>query len=78
MLRFSCFYEPEADPTLHGTGIPLVYRLPFKQFNPEDTFYQKFLSYHRYFGDAVVPMLPVPLNEGEHEISQDERVKRFG
>ena len=77
VLRFTNFYEPEADPTLHGTGIPLVYRLPIKQFTPEDPFYQKFLSYHRHFGDAVVPMLPMTLNADDRELTQDERVKRY-
>lgn len=58
VLRFSAFEGLETEPTLHGTGIPLDYRLPAARFDPADALFRKFLGYHRHFGDTIIPWLP--------------------
>jgi hypothetical protein len=58
VLRFSTFSFLESEPTLHGTGIPLDYRLAAAQFDPDDPLFQKLLDYHRHYGDNLVPVLP--------------------
>jgi hypothetical protein len=73
VLRFSTFVELEAEPTLHATGIPLDYRLPIEQFDPNDPLFQKFFGYHRQYGDTIVPHFP-----DTPEMRVDERVKVYG
>ena len=73
VLRFSTFNGLEAEPTLHGTGIPLDYRLPAQQFDPDDPLFQKFLEYHRHYGDTIVPLLP-----DSPDVSQEERMLLYG
>ena len=54
VMNFSTFFELDPDPSVHDLGIPLDYRLPAGQFDPSDALYQKFLEYHRTFGDQIV------------------------
>ena len=72
-LRFSTSIRLEAEPTLHGTGIPLDYRLPVQQFDSHDPLFQVFLDYHRHYGDAIVPMLP-----DAPDMSHEERIRFYG
>ncbi len=58
VLSFSTFGSLTPEPTLHATGIPLDYRLPLEQFNPDNPTGRKLLGYNRSFGDLVVPHLP--------------------
>lgn len=58
VLRFSTFARLESEPTLHGTGIPLDYRLSAAQFEREDQLFQRLYGYHRLFGDGLIPFLP--------------------
>jgi hypothetical protein len=58
VLRFSTFLALESEPTLHGTGIPLDYRLPVAQFTLDNALFRKFLDYHRHYGDTIVPAFP--------------------
>ena len=88
VLSFRPFNDLEPEPTLHGTGIPMTYRLPVErqaipedrlrtEYPPEAAFdltsalFQRLLNYHRRYGDAVVPKLPV-VSRGE--LSDAERV----
>ncbi len=73
VLRFSGGYGPEPEPSLHATGIPLDYRLPIEQFDPNDPLYQKLLSYHRHYGDLIVPVLP-----DTPDLSETERMTLYG
>lgn len=73
VLRFSTFLGLEAEPELHGTGIPLDYRLSAEEFDPDNPRFRKFLRFHRHFGDAIVPILPeMP------ETSREDRLCRYG
>lgn len=73
VLRFSTFVGLESEPTLHGTGIPLDYRLPIEQFDPDAPLFQRFLDYQRHYGDAIVPLLP-----DTPDMSKDKRVRLYG
>ena len=73
VLRFSTFMDLESEPTLHSTGIPLDYRLPAERFDPDDELFRKFLDYHRYFGDAIIPAIP-----DTPEMAEEERVQFYG
>jgi len=73
VLRFSTFGDLEAEPTLHATGIPLDYRLPVDRFEAGDPLFRKFLSYHRHFGDTIIPHFP-----DTPELTVEERVKAYG
>ena len=79
MLRFSTFADLEAEPTLHATGIPLDYRLPVERFRSDDPLWQKFLGYHRRFGEAIIPVLPdTPQLTVEQRVSATARLRRVG
>ena len=58
VLRFSTFGEPDPQPTLHATGIPLDYWLPVTRFEMNDPLFGQLLSSHRRFGDGLIPRLP--------------------
>lgn len=73
VLRFSTFGGLESEPTLHATGIPLDYRLPIDRFDRKDPLFQKFLGYHRHYGDTIVPLFP-----DTPEMSLEQRVKSYG
>ena len=73
VLRLSPFNELEAEPTMHATGIPLDYRLPIAQYDPDDPVFQRLIGYHRHFGDGVVPEFP-----DTPTLSIEERVKEYG
>lgn len=73
VLRLSAFEGLEVDPTLHGLGIPLDYRLPAERFSLEDPLCRRFLDYQRRYGDSVVPVLPdMP------DSTNEERVAAYG
>ena len=84
VVRFSG-YPALQRPTLHATGIPIDYPLPVESYyekiakidytvsyDPNDPLCQKFLEFHRYFGDAVVPQFP-----DTPTLSQEERVRVY-
>lgn len=73
VLRFSTFEGLEAEPTLHATGIPLDYRLPMDRFREADPLFQKFLGYHRHYGDTIIPAFP-----DTPDITVEERVRLYG
>lgn len=73
VLAFSTFIDLESEPTLHSLGIPLDYRLPVEHFQPEDPLFQKFLGYHRLFGDTIMAGLP-----DTPGLSAEERIKQYG
>ena len=73
VLRLSPFNELEAEPTMHATGIPLDYRLPVDQYNPDSPLFRRLLGYHRHFGDGVVPEF-----HDTPTLSVEERVKEYG
>ena len=78
VLRFSTFIELESEPTLHGTGIPLDYRLPVEQYVPGNPLFEKLLGYHRRFGDAVIPALPdTPPTGATADMTVDDRVRFY-
>ena len=72
VVRFSTGAELAPRPNLHATGIPLDYRLPVVRvdkarmsyagesgrFDADDPVFQTLASYHRLYGDAVIPQLP--------------------
>jgi len=72
VLRFSAFMELEPNPTLHGTGIPLDYRLPIERFRLDDPLLARLLRYHRLFGDTIIPHFP-----DTPGVSIDERVAAY-
>ncbi len=84
VVRFSG-YPALQRPTLHATGIPIDYPLPVESYyekiakidytmsyDPSDPLCQKFLEFHRYFGDTVVPQFP-----DTPTLSQEERVRLY-
>ncbi|MBI4551317.1 MAG: hypothetical protein HY710_03565 [Candidatus Latescibacteria bacterium] len=73
VLSFSPFIDLESEPTLHATGIPLDYRLPVEQFDLNDPLFQKLLSYHRHYGDTIVPAFP-----DTPALSVEERAQVYG
>jgi len=75
VLRFSGFCDPECEPTLHATGIPLDNRLPASQFEVDDPLFRKLLAYHRLFGDTVIPELP---DANAWRMTHAQRVKLYG
>ena len=75
VLRFSTFGSLESEPTLHGTGIPLDYRLPAAQFDPADSLFQKLFDYYRYYGDSLVPLLPD--TPPSYTVGHEQRVKLY-
>lgn len=58
VLSFSTFFGLDPQPTFHGMGIPLDYRLPIAQFTPDDPAGRKLLDHNRRFGELVVPAFP--------------------
>ena len=85
VIRFSG-YPALQRPTLHATGIPIDYPLPVERYyekiakidytvsyDPGDPLCQKFMEFHRYYGDAVVPQYP-----DTPRFSQEERVRVYG
>lgn len=58
VLSFSTFFGLDPQPTFHGMGIPLDYRLPVAQFTPDDPVGRNLLDYNRRFGELVVPGIP--------------------
>lgn len=58
VLRFSTFGPLESKPSLHATGIPLDQRLTAAQFDPELPVFRRLADNVRYFGDALIPVLP--------------------
>jgi hypothetical protein len=72
VLRFSTFHDLVSEPTLHGTGIPLDYRLPADRFDPEDELFRELLDYHRHFGDGLIPALP-----DTPEMNEEERLHAY-
>ncbi len=75
VLRFSTFCDPECEPTFHGTGIAIDNRLPVSQFESDDPLFEKLLSYHRLFGDTIVPGLP---DANGWRMTHAQRVKLYG
>ena len=73
VVRFSPFVDPEPEPTLHATGIPLDYSLPVEQFHAGSPRYEKLLAYHRQFGDSMAPAFP-----DTPDVSVDVRVREYG
>lgn len=75
VLRFSATEDNVAgnEPTLHGTGIPVDYRLKIEQFEPEDPEYQQLLGFHRCYGDTVMPWF-----EDTPDLTVQQRVKLYG
>ena len=73
VLSFATFIGLDPEPTFHGMGIPLDYRLPVAQFATSDAVCRKLLDYNRRFGDLVVPQLP-DMPAATHE----ERVRVYG
>jgi len=87
VVRFSTHGDLDPRPNLHATGIPLDYRLPVErssemsmdwaggtgQFDPDDPVFQKFLHYHRHYGDAIIAHLP-----DTPEMALQERVAYYG
>jgi len=73
VLSFSTFFNLDPEPTFHGLGIPLDYRLPAERFTADDALCRKLLDYNRRFGELVVPQLPdMPT------ASHAERVRTWG
>ena len=70
---FSTFISLESEPTLHATGIPLDYRLPVARFDTNDHLFQKFLAYHRHYGDNIIPAFP-----DTPQMNQEERLGVYG
>lgn len=58
VLSFATFFGLDPQPTFHGMGIPLDYRLPIGQFTLDDPEGRKLLDYNRRFGELVVPAFP--------------------
>lgn len=73
VLSFSTFFGLDPEPTFHGLGIPLDYRLPAARFTPDDPVGRKLLDYNRRYGELVVPELP-DLPDATHA----ERVRIYG
>jgi hypothetical protein len=73
VLCFSTFSDLESEPTLHATGIPLDYRLPVEQFDPDNPLFQKFLGYHQEYGDNIIPAFP-----DTPRMSMEERIEKYG
>lgn len=73
VLSFSTHSHLETEPTLHATGIPLDYRLPIDKFDADDPLFQKFLGYHRFFGDPIIPFFP-----DTPRLTVEERVAEYG
>jgi len=73
VLRFSTFGGLESEPTLHGTGIPLDYRLPVERFDPDDPLCARFIGFQRLYGDNVIPAFP-----DTPELSVEGRVRVYG
>jgi hypothetical protein len=75
VLRFSTFGPLESEPTLHGTGIPLDYRLSAAQFDADDPLFQTMLGHSRSYGDGLIPFLPdMP---STFSVSDEERDKLY-
>jgi hypothetical protein len=72
VLSFATFGSLAPEPTFHGLGIPLDYRLPVTQFTTDDAVGRKLLGYNRLFGELVVPQMP-DMPEATHE----ERVRAY-
>jgi len=73
ILSFATFAGIDPEPTFHGMGIPLDYRLPVAQFTTDDAVCRKLLDYNRRFGELVVPQLPdMPT------ATYEERVRIYG
>lgn len=87
VLNFSTFGPLEAEPTLHGCGIPLDYRLPVEKgiiekpgspgpedcLDPASPLFQRFLGYQRHYGDNIIPHLP-----DTPDLTPQERIQRYG
>jgi hypothetical protein len=73
VLRFSTFIGLESEPTLHGTGIPLDYRLPVERFDLDDPLCAEFIRYQRLHGDNVIPAFA-----DTPDLSVEERVRVYG
>lgn len=86
VLAFSTFLDHDPQPTLHACGIPVDYRLPIEQnldilydpppdeyIEPQNPMFEKFLRYHRCFGDLIVPHFPDTPN-----LTQRQRLKLYG
>ncbi|NQW20398.1 MAG: hypothetical protein HQ477_06700 [Chloroflexi bacterium] len=78
VLRFSSFIELESEPSLHSTGIPLDYRLPTEQFERHSEPFDTLLSYHRMYGDSVIPAFADTPPDGETEnMTTNDRVSFY-
>lgn len=73
VLSFATFSGLDPEPSFHGMGIPLDYRLPVAQFTTNGAGCRKLLDYNRRFGELVVPQLP-DMPAATHE----ERVRVYG
>jgi len=73
VLSFSTFWGIESEPTLHGTGIPLDYKLPVDKFQADDPLFIKLLGYNRHYGELIVPEFP-----DTPDLTQEERTKQYG
>ena len=79
VVRFSSFLELEPNPTLHGAGVPLDYRLPIDRFDENDPLFERFRENHRRFGDAIAAVLPdTPLARSEATMTSDHRELLYG
>jgi len=86
VVRFHTHLQFDVTPTLHATGIPLSYRLPVEKWMPSDPYYytighefaasdpvyQRYLRYHRLYGDLVIPDMP-----DTEEMADDARVSFY-
>ncbi len=73
VLMFSTFWGLESEPSFHGTGIPLDYRLPIDHFKQDDPLLRKLLDYNRHYGELVTPSFP-DMPDATH----DKRVAFYG
>ncbi len=87
VVRFSTGGRLHPRPGFHATGIPLDYRLAVErksegfsayvgdcgEFDPDDPVFQKFLDYHRHYGDAIIPFLA-----DTPDMSPAERAEYYG
>jgi len=58
VVNFATFVGLDPKPSLHGTGIPLDYRLPVREWKAESPLYQQMLSHQRSYGDLIVLEYP--------------------
>ncbi|MFV2068056.1 MAG: hypothetical protein ACC645_13870 [Pirellulales bacterium] len=58
VLSFATFFGIDPEPTFHGMGIPLDYRLPVARFTTKDAVCRKLLDYSSFTSMGFLRIIP--------------------